>query len=201
MEIGTGIFLGSIFLGLIALFAITKDRWKWKRIFLWFLGAIALVVVGIGGWIYFFDIPRARVVSEFWDLKLGMTEADVKFRKGEPGQKDGSVWVYITDKTSPMYIVDFRGGSVSSVVGVQGEDGSLPYFQNISQYTTQEELEKRYGKPDEVFAFSDGLWRRLAFNRYNLVLGLRLNRVEEVGMFDGSDPPFRHGFADSKARK
>ena len=34
MDVGTGIFLSAIFLGLIALFIGTKDRWKWKKIIL-----------------------------------------------------------------------------------------------------------------------------------------------------------------------
>lgn len=35
MELGTGIFLSTLFLGTIALFIATKDRWNWKKILLW----------------------------------------------------------------------------------------------------------------------------------------------------------------------
>jgi membrane protein YdbS with pleckstrin-like domain len=44
MELGTGILLSAVFLGTVALFIATKDRWNWKKIFLWPLG----VIVGLG---------------------------------------------------------------------------------------------------------------------------------------------------------
>lgn len=56
MTIGTGIFLGSLVLGAVALFGITKDRWSWakiaKRLGVGVL-AIGLLFGAVVGWVYF----------------------------------------------------------------------------------------------------------------------------------------------------
>ena len=49
MSLGLGIFLSSLFLGIIFLFVSTKDRWNWKKIlFIWPL-CFVLIVGVVGG--------------------------------------------------------------------------------------------------------------------------------------------------------
>jgi len=43
MTLGLGIFLSLLFLGTIALFIATKDRWNWKKIILWPLASETLM--------------------------------------------------------------------------------------------------------------------------------------------------------------
>jgi len=88
MELGTGIFLSAIFLGAVALFIATKDRWNWKKILLWPLGVIVgLLVVGwAAAYVYDQYEARPKKVDELWGIKLGASVADVKFSKGEPTQ-------------------------------------------------------------------------------------------------------------------
>lgn len=47
MTLGTGIFLSSVFLGLILLFWVTKDRWRWPRIAYWFAGSVAAIIAAV----------------------------------------------------------------------------------------------------------------------------------------------------------
>lgn len=162
MEIGTGIFLGSMFIGLVGLFAVTKDRWKWKRIFLWTLGTVAIAVVALGGWIWYSDskdrqVDHPQAVTELWGLKLGMTAADVIFRKGEPTLlKEPDMWAYAPDDYSPAYRIGFRDNAVWWVEAVKLSKASLPEIQGIFESTTQEQLEERFGKPDDVTHLTTG---------------------------------------------
>ena len=57
METGTGIFLGALFVGSVALFGVTKDRWKWKRIAAWFGGVVGLASLGAAGWLWYLLSP------------------------------------------------------------------------------------------------------------------------------------------------
>src|SRR5437867_11361767 len=90
MNLGTGIFLGLIFLGVIWLYVATWQRWRWKRIMAWLFGVIAAPVLCFFAWLwvsnYLDSFPRRE--EELWGLKPGMTIEDVLFRKGEPNQKE-----------------------------------------------------------------------------------------------------------------
>lgn len=86
MELGTGIFLSAILLGLVWLYTATKDRWNWKKLTLWPMGILfGLAMVG-GGGLYVNDWIENRPYKEtgFWGIQLGASPADVKFIKGKP---------------------------------------------------------------------------------------------------------------------
>jgi hypothetical protein len=38
VELGTAIFLSALVLGVVGLYAVTKDRWNWRKIAFWSLG-------------------------------------------------------------------------------------------------------------------------------------------------------------------
>src|SRR5262245_39529150 len=82
MTLGTGIFLSSLFLGLILLFWITKDRWRWSRIILSLVGIIAIISGGL--YLYFNYQPPPTKLLEYADLKLGMRQSEVSYVKGSP---------------------------------------------------------------------------------------------------------------------
>ena len=98
MELGTGIFLSAVFLGTVGLFVATKDRWNWKKIFLWPLG----VIVGLGivggsiAYLYRQHEDRPRKLTELWGVSLNDSTGDVKFKKGKPPWRmdDGDLWIY-----------------------------------------------------------------------------------------------------------
>jgi hypothetical protein len=58
MELGTGIFLSTVVLAVLILYAITKDRWRWRRIvvcIVLILPAILVLIGLIGGGLYFWE--------------------------------------------------------------------------------------------------------------------------------------------------
>ncbi|MSP52190.1 MAG: hypothetical protein EXQ91_07350, partial [Alphaproteobacteria bacterium] len=89
MELGTAILLSAVFLGMVALFIATKDRWNWKKLFLWpFTILLELSVIGVVGYLvllYWEDLPRKEL--GLWGIRLGASFADVKFAKGEPSRE------------------------------------------------------------------------------------------------------------------
>ncbi len=85
MELGTGVFLSAVFLGIVALYIATKDRWNWKKIFLWPLG----VIVGVSAigraiaYAYEQYEERPKVLTEFKSIKLGEQFQDAIFKHGK----------------------------------------------------------------------------------------------------------------------
>src|SRR5262249_27859269 len=93
VTLGTGIFLSSVFLGLVLLYWITKDRWRWSRILLWLVGSVG--AIGAGVYLYFTYQPPPTKLLEYADLKLGMRQSEVNYVKGQPAN------VYKDDPSQP----------------------------------------------------------------------------------------------------
>src|SRR5439155_10687384 len=122
MSLGLAIFLSALFLGIIALFIATKDRWNWKKLILWPLGISfgLLIFGGIGVYVYSLipyrpevqDKPKPMVQDTFWDISLNMSKADVKFIKGAPTKTEGEdLWIYEEQsyRGKSVYTISFKG--------------------------------------------------------------------------------------------
>lgn len=97
MELGTGIFLSAIFLGLVALFIATKDRWNWRKVVLWPFGVIVALLV-IGGVItYGYELyeERPQAPAAFQGIQLGQRLTDVEFKHGKADTKSESISKYL----------------------------------------------------------------------------------------------------------
>jgi len=89
MSIGTGIFLGVLSIAIVLLYAVTKDRWHWRKIARRFgFGSIALLVLllfaGISTYIWY-KLPLAHQ-TQYAGLALGISPDEVVYRKGPPDQ-------------------------------------------------------------------------------------------------------------------
>src|SRR5207253_4773538 len=121
MSLGLGIFLSSLFLGTIVLFIITRERWRWKRILLGFMGFLAIFATTFYTYIVIQRMPQVQNAA--WGISLNTSKSDVKFLKGEPNEKEGAVsifdsennevWPYETSQAENnkwfLYLVWFRG--------------------------------------------------------------------------------------------
>lgn len=105
MELGTGIFLSAIFLGIVALYIATKDRWNWKKIFLWPLAVV--IVLTLVGWLFAYAYKqyeeRPKVLSEFKGIKLGEKFQDAIFKHGQAERETTREVRYLA-----RYIVEIR---------------------------------------------------------------------------------------------
>jgi hypothetical protein len=191
MTVGDGIFWSSLFLGTVALFIATKDRWPWKKIVLWTVGSVATVVIAVVGWLYFAqDKPENRSPYKeagLWGINLGAVKGDVKFLKGNPlrVEDDGDSWVYAASPGGNHYYVLFKDGKVD-VVAYHGESLYAPDVQGINGYDSTESIKQRFGKPSLLSANRDETRRVMSYAKLNLFFGLRQDRVESIGVFDGS---------------
>ena len=119
MNIGLAIFLSAIFLGLIWLYYITRDRWNWKKISKYgvYIILILLVITAILFLIDYLyqtnkynsklnrdDITKIEnwepyKCEEFFNIKLGQKSANVIFYRGNPTKKlNANLWLYTWGK-------------------------------------------------------------------------------------------------------
>lgn len=191
MELGTGIFLSAVFLGTIALFIATKDRWPWKKIVLWpTLSALALVVVGGASW-YLYEEYQSRPVrqTELWDISLGSSQADVTFAKGKPFKTDDEVWVY-EPVEEQFYAIGFREGKVRYIV-FHGEPYSMPKVAGANPYGTPEDLEERFGTPF-VSRHKDETRRMFSYEKYNFFASFKAGGMASIGIYDAQTGPMKY---------
>ena len=120
MNLGLAIFLSAVFLGTVALYIATMDRWNWKKIiFRPLLGVLLLLgLCGLGLllWLYW---PQAEKTTQTFrpeelrlgnlvgdivtEVPLGSSKADVRFLKGEPTGKVPDRWRYSTALAEASY--------------------------------------------------------------------------------------------------
>lgn len=194
MEIGTGIFLSAIFLGTVALYVATKDRWNWKKILLWPL-AIVLglsVIGGAGVYINGQLEERPRKEHRLWGIQLGASIAEVKFAKGEPSQQGADIWAYLQGERGAdgIYFVRFKDGKVRAVM-YRGPAHNAPSIQRISPYSSPERLVEKFGQPSYVSRSKDELRRLYSFEKYNVVFDLEKDGIVGLGVYDSSTGPLK----------
>lgn len=203
MEIGTGIFLSSLFLGTVALYIATKNHWPWGRISKW-VGATFLLVIAAGAtalvWEHIkSDAQRERNLAQvaYADVALGYTIPDVLFRKGDPAEKHKSpdgreTWVYLVKGEYPPHgelgkvYVRFTKGEVTRV-HYAGNFLAAPSLEGADYLSTQEQVEERLGKPDSIVSSDDHKARILAYDARRIFYLLEQNSVTARGIFDPKD--------------
>ncbi|MBI2999219.1 MAG: hypothetical protein HYY46_12365 [Deltaproteobacteria bacterium] len=202
MSVGASILLSAIFLGVIALFITTKDRWKWKNILRW--SAISLLVLavllGSSVYIYHWISNRPKLSERFWDVPLDATKNDIKFLKGAPSEKrDGdNVWVYKWEKDSncrdSTYAIFFDNDKIR-FIGYYGPNSvcSPHGIQGINLGASYQMVLKKFGQPNHVTISEDDLERTISFTKYNAFFTLRENHVTAYGIFNPAFGPIKYG--------
>jgi len=81
MTVGTGIFLASLVLGVIALFAITKDRWNWAKIIRSLaIASVGLIAIAVGG---FYGWNAVKEANEATRVKLAQQQEATRVKLAE----------------------------------------------------------------------------------------------------------------------
>jgi hypothetical protein len=96
MSIGTAIFLSGLILGLVGLYAATRDRWRWrlfvKRIALGVGVMVLLLFAGGVGFYAWNQIPwPVPQQTEYARIKVGSTPDEVNYIKGAPSSVLGDL--------------------------------------------------------------------------------------------------------------
>jgi hypothetical protein len=185
MNLGLGIFLSSLFLGSVALFIATKDRWNWKKLALWPVGILAALCVAFYAYSLIEDRPKAE--QAFWDIPLNASKSDVKFIKGEASEKEDDVWRYITrDQSgnwSTAYYVHFEEDTVWCIAFYANEFSRwAANIQGINIGDKIDVVRRKFGEPSHVSVSDDGLKRLYTYSLYNIVFELEKNEVVGLGI-------------------
>lgn len=186
MTLGTGVLLSSLVLGLVWLYVVTRDRWKWKKIVLRSLAfAVGLALItGAGTYAYITYQDRPQVADSLWDIRLGITRSDVKFAKGEPSsaEKDNpsikdSTWFYKANDVA--YGIYFKDDKVARVAAI-GKRSSLPSLPGLTLYETLDTITEKLGAPAYISRSKNELKRIYSFPKFNLALGIERGEVNMV---------------------
>jgi hypothetical protein len=187
MTTGDGIFFGIAFISLIWLYSVSRDRWKWKRIFKWGLLLVVFPLVGIGLWKEFSDYlsSRPQVEQDLWGIKIALSVDDLIFLKGKTEveeEKDRAIYF----DSGILYVVRLKDSKVRIVSAWRpnGEGNYFPKIQGISFNSTQANIEKRFGPPDHIERSNDGTARIYSYMKYQVFFQLEKGKVIELGVFD-----------------
>lgn len=195
MELGTGVFLSAIFLGTVALFIATKDRWNWKKIFLWPVATVlGLSIIG-GTAVYFYDQYQSRPVPQIslWGIALGSSPAEIKFAKGEPSERiSEDTWRYLlgSGNENGSYVVRFKNGKVRFIV-YDGPTHYAPTIAGISPYSSLSNMENKLGAPSFVSRSKEELQRWYSFDKFNVIALFEKGEVVAFGIYDAQTGPMR----------
>jgi len=200
MSLGTGMFLSALVVSLVLLYAVTKDRWNWRRIALWgTVLPVALIAVGSAGayllWVWN-DMPRP--IETFYGITLKASEQDVRFMKGEPTSRDtDGRWVYdiidsVSGKKNASYSAQFKEGKVRYVFYAPGDyHYGKEYPFGFSEGTSLDQVEAKLGEPTFVSESDDGGTRLYSYAEYNAFFGFSKGVVEVYGIYDPATGPMK----------
>lgn len=198
MTIGVGIFLSAVLLSIVILFVATRDRWNWRRLAKWVIGApmllIALLFAGLWGYSKYEDIPRAQ--TEYWDIKLDATQADVKFLKGEPSEViEGDRWVYyekdtISGKNISGYVIRWNDGAVRYVMYATSEAQYIhPSLQGFQIGADYHSVISGLREPAHTSTSADGLRRMISYPQYRTFYTFEKGKLKDYGIYNTSMGP------------
>lgn len=205
MDIGTGIFAGGAVVAGAALFIATKSKWNWRRgLVRGFLAIVcAIPIMWFSSWAWTMYSERPLKQSELWNLKIGESLQDVRFKKGAPNDEknpeSGLSYTYSTKGS--LGTVRFKDGKVRAVIlyGAQGDSNNYE-LQGIRIGDASKQVIGRFGEDAVISSSKDGLKRIYAFPKYQVFFGMDTDKVEIFGIYDPS-LPLPVGFTDEEGNK
>jgi hypothetical protein len=134
MTAGEGIFYGLVFLGFIYLYIQTRDRWSWKKIILWFVGGVAVLIALIYGYLFINNyftkwtfIPyKPEVVSSLNGVTLGEKVIDAQFRTGAKKKKGDDSHSYALPSDPAKFFQGNKEGTIDRI-GAWCSDDAIKY--------------------------------------------------------------------------
>jgi len=163
MGIGTGIFLGLVFVGLIFLYINTRGEWNWqkisKRMLIGFGVLVILILLGI---IWFIAEQkwreRPRVVTSLKGITLGEKFSDVVFRLGqfEKLKSDKNKKRKHRDRDYKLkkerIVISVRDENINSITYICNDDENYEYTEilSISCYDLGDKIKKKFSNKIRV---------------------------------------------------
>ena len=196
MKLGLSIFLSTVLICSICLYYLSRDRWNWQKIFIWFGLLIAVVMIFlIGNGIYKTYIEKKTSViksksneevriellkyfkpqkqTKLYDIELGESQANIKFNKGLPSSVYGKpeVWNY-TGEGQPILL--FVNKKIVAII-------SNWYFE--PSFNKTEEIIMKWGEPQMKIIYDNGLRKLFLYSNYNMLYTFMKNKVIYEGIY------------------
>jgi len=183
MGLGAGILLSAMVIGLVLLYGQTRDRWRWKKVFLTAL--VVTVTIACVAWAYSEYENRIMAQSEFLSISLGSKVSDVRFIKGNPdmASMDGGVWIFNDSNKKAELLVLFRDTVVKAVLYI-GDCFYCNQMFGLGIGASYEKVKEKVGEPTSVSISPDQLKRLASFEKWNVVFILQENKVINFGIYD-----------------
>jgi hypothetical protein len=192
MNLGTGIFLSSVFLGLVWLFLGTKDRWNWPRI-VKVLAAFAVVAVLAAASIshvrYREEAEQYRkdrnTQKSFCGLRIGQSKNDVKSIKGAPSEEAEDQWLYSVPDLGYRLggysvVVSFKEGKVSSIQAITEDEGFYGSLFGITMWQSMDSVVETHGDDYEESFSEDGLQKAIYYKDLGALYQFREGAVRSM---------------------
>ncbi len=204
MSLGTGVFLGSLFLGTVLLYLWTREVWNWrkvlKRLALASTALVLLVVAGvIGSFVYEKWRDRPQVVTGMLGVGLGERMSDVIFRQGEYSRRppktgaDHNIEHYLNEERRVLLRV--KDGKVVAIWYFCKDSGDYGSVSEIYCGDKGEKILERFGEKTRVLCSKENQYRRayevatlgirysLVQNKVTTFSAANRNEVETTGDF------------------
>lgn len=202
MTLGTGIFLSTLIVSVLALYGMTKERWMWKKIVVRTVLTLILLIATISGGIHGLKLyqNRATPQTEISGIKLSNTKSDIRFIKGAPDIEKDNIWAYREGIDNEYkLLVTFHEDTIRAVIYV----GDCSYCNEISGLgigDSYEEVIEKFGDPSNLSVSQDKLERLASFEKYNVFFTFRENQIFEFGIFNKEygDFKFKEDSLDAK---
>ncbi len=194
MGIGTGLFLGFVFLGMVALYLKTRDRWNWRHILCYpilaIVGISTVIVVGYG--VKYAVDNRVQPLTQFSGIKLTDTREDVKFKKGMPAEvsQNGEVWEYKDEGGNLLLRVSFRGEKLR-IVFYGGDCAYCDNFFGLGIGSAYDDVIAKLGQPSFTDTSPDSLMRISSYEKWNLIFYFTQGKVIGFGMYNPALGPVK----------
>ena len=195
MSLGLGIFLSSLFLGIIFLFVSTKDRWKWKKIlFIWPLCFVLVVGVIGGTWFYIYNYyenkPKTSIYEAYLNIPLNASEAELIFLQGDEyktkrySEDNNNIhYLYITEDKNGIN-VRIKENKIWRISCYETTSYSCSSLNEIQIHDSANEVKEKLGEPSYVSISDDNTERVWAYEKFNIYMMLSKGQVDGIGIFE-----------------
>jgi hypothetical protein len=133
----------------------------------------------------------AGVAKNFAGLEIGLSQAEVKYRKGEPSSVEKSAWTYL--ESGALIGLFFVGDKLAGIICRANGNYSYgcPSFAGVSTGDSEDEVVERLGAGDRRPISEDGKLR-IRFgpeNKSQLHVELAQREVVSIALVDHSTKP------------
>ena len=171
-----------LLIALALLYISTERSWDWRIIIICTAGIIVFALVGFFSYDQLFN--RTSAQTGYWELTLGESKSDVKFKKGEPSEKlSEQSWLYLDRDRNHRIGFDANNQIESIVVIPNREYMYIKPILGIDSSTTPDDLVKRLGEPEKIESSADLLTRTYRYDALQLVVVFAKQRVIELGIY------------------